>query len=171
MTYLDRYAELSNQDPYIQSVKRPNQNIQKKMPYEYGAIVGGPLSVAGVATTPLALAAGPVQTAVQIQADSDFVLTSLAIAVNITANGDMKFNRNLTIQIQDTSTGKNFFSAPCVTSLVGGGGGFPFIFPAPRVLRPNIVLLITGQNRDANVNYNAMFVTLGGTRIFYDEAS
>lgn len=169
MSYLDRYAELSNQDPYIQSVKRAGQNILKKMPYEYGGIVGGPLSAAGVATTPLTLAAGAVQTTVSMQADSDFVLTSLAVAVNITANGDMKFNRNLTLQIQDTSTGKFFFSAPCVTSLVGGGGGFPFIFPAPRVLRPNIVLLLTGQNRDTAVNYNAMFVTLGGTRIFYDD--
>lgn len=170
MTYLDRYAELSNQDPYIQSVKRPGQNIVKKMPYAYQGIVGGPLSPTGVATTPLTLAAGAVQTTVSMQADSDFVLTSLAVCVNITTNGDMKFNRNLTLQIQDTSTGKLFFSAPCVTSLAGGGGGFPFIFPAPRVLRPNIVLLLTGQNRDTAVNYNAMFVTLGGTRIFYDEA-
>lgn len=167
--FAQRYADLSNEDPYIQAVRRPGQTILRTMPYEYGGIVGGPLSAAGVATTPLTLAAGAVQTTIGMLADSDFVLTSLAVSVNQTANSDMKFNRNLTIQIQDTSTGKLFFSAPAVTSLAGGGGGFPFIFPAPRVLRPNIVLLVTGQNRDTAVNYNAMFVTLGGTRIFYNE--
>jgi len=161
--FAQRYFELSNQDPYVQSVIRPGQLLVKRMPFEYGAVVGGPAP-----DQPLTLAAGPVQETMITLADSDFVLTSLSICVNITVNGDMKFNRNLTIQIQDTSTGKRFFSAPTVTSLVGGGGGFPFIFPAPRVIRPNTGLLITAQNRDTALNYNAMYVTFGGSRFFYE---
>lgn len=158
--FAQRYFDLTNQDPYIQSVARPGQTIVKKMPYEYGAVIGN-------AATPLTLANGALAATITTLADSDFVLTSLAACVNITANGDMKFNRNLTLQIQDTSTGKFFFSAPTVTSLVAGGGGFPFIFPAPRVIRPNTTLLLTGQNRDTAQNYFQMFVILGGTRIFY----
>jgi hypothetical protein len=157
-----RYFDLSNQDPYIQSVARPGQTIIKKMPYEYGAVIG-------TAAAPLTFANGALTATIITLADSDFILTSLAVCVNIAVNGDMKFNRNLTLQIQDTSTGKFFFSAPTVTSLVAGGGGFPFIFPAPRVIRPNTGLLLTGQNRDTAQAYNQMFITLGGTRIFYAE--
>jgi hypothetical protein len=154
-----RYFELSNADPYIQSVARPGQTIVKKMPYEYGVVIGS-------AATPLAVGA-TIQAMLITLADSDFILTSLAIGYNLTANSDLKFNRNLTIQIQDTSTGKTFFNVPTVTSLVAGGGGFPFIFPAPRVIRPNTGLLLTAANRDTITNYYQMFVTLGGTRIFY----
>ena len=52
---------------------------------------------------------------------------------------------------------------------MAGGGGFPFIFPAPRVIRPNTNLLLTALNRDTAQNYVQMFLTLGGTRIFYAE--
>lgn len=155
-TFAERYFDLSNQDPYIQSVIRPGQVLVKKMPYEYGAVIGPSL----VLNTPM-------QTTIVTLADSDFALTSLAVGVNQTANGDLKFNRNLTIQITDLSTGKPFFSAPAVTSLVAGGGGFPFVYVAPRVIRPNSGLQIIVNNRDTAVTYYQMFVTLGGTRLFY----
>lgn len=158
-----RYFDLTNQDPYIQSVARPGQVIIKKMPYEYGAVIGGPAP-----KLPLTLANGTVTEPLTTLADSDFVFTSLAAGVNLTANGDLKFNRNLTLQIQDAATGKVFFNVPTVSSLVAGGGGFPFIFPAPRVIRPNTTLILSARNRDTSTNYNAMFVVLGGTRIFYE---
>lgn len=158
------YFDLTNQDPYIQSVARPGQVITKKMPFDYGMVIGGPAP-----DTPLTLAAGPVPEIMITLADSDFVLTSMSACVNQTVNGNMLFNRNLTLQIQDTSTGKFFFSAAAVMELVSGGGGFPYVFPAPRVLRPNTALLGTAQNRDTATNYNAMFVTFHGTRIFYDQ--
>jgi hypothetical protein len=158
--FAQRYFELTNQDPYIQSVARPGQVIVKKMPFNYPAVIGS-------AAVPLSFANGAQSTTLITLADSDFVLTSLSASVNLTANSDMKFNRNLTLQIQDTSTGKFFFSQPTVVTLVAGGGGFPFIFPAPRVIRPNTGLLITAQNRDNVTNYFQMFVNLGGTRIFY----
>lgn len=158
-----RYFELTNQDPYIQSVARPGQTIVKKMPYNYGVTVGS-------AAVPLTLAAGAQQATLITRSDSDFALTSLAGCVLMTANADMKFNRNLTVQIQDTSTGKTFFSAPTVMALVFGGGGFPLVLPAPRVIRPNTGLLFTVQNRDTGQDYVEMFITLGGTLIFYAES-
>lgn len=158
--FADRYFALSNQDPYIQSVARPGQTIVKKMPYNYGVTVGD-------AATPLTLAAGPVSKTLTTLADSDFIMTGIAGEVILDANSDGKFNRNLTLQVQDTSTGKFFFSAPTVITLVVGGGGFPLIYPAPRVIRPNTGLLFTMQNRDTGQNYLSAFLTIVGTRLFY----
>jgi hypothetical protein len=157
--FAQRHFDLTNQDPYIQSVARPGATIVKKMSYVYNVVIGTP--------QPLTFASGAINANLTTLADSDFVLTYLSACVNITANGDMKVNRNLTLQIQDTSTGKFFFSAPTVVSLVAGAGGFPFVFPAPRVIRPNTTLTLTAQNRDTAQDYNNMFVALGGTRIFY----
>jgi hypothetical protein len=158
--FAQRYLDLTNQDPYIQSVARPGAVIVKKMSYVYNVVIGQP--------QPLTLAALTVNASLTTLADSDFVLTYLSACVNITPAGDMKVNRNLTLQIQDTSTGKFFFSAPTVMSLVAGAGGFPFVFPAPRVIRPNTTLQLSAQNRDTAQDYNNMFVALGGTRIFYE---
>ncbi len=158
--FAQRYFELTNQDPYIQSVARPGATIVKKMTYVYNVVIGS-------AAAPLTLANGPISQPVTMLADSDFVLADLSACVNITANGDMKVNRNLTLQIQDTSTGKFFFSQPAVMGLVAGAGGFPFQYAAPRVLRPNATLILTAQNRDTGQDYNQVFVALSGTRIFY----
>lgn len=157
--FSDRYFALTNQDPYIQSVARPGQTITKKSPYSYGFVIGD-------ATAPLNLGVSVSRTLITL-ADSDFVMTSLAAEVIQDANSDGKFNRNLTLQIQDTSTGKFFFSQPTVMSLIAGGGGFPLMYPAPRVIRPNTGLLFTVTNRDTAQNYLSMFVTLGGSRLFY----
>lgn len=155
--FASRYFELTQQSPYVRAVARPGQVIVKMMPYEYGVVIGPTLTIGGAPLTAL----------MTTLADSDFVLTSLSASVQLTVNGDMKYNRNVTLQIQDTSTGKYFFSAPTVMSLVAGAGGFPFIFPAPRVIRPNTSLLVSAQNRDTAVAYYQMFVTFGGSRIFY----
>jgi hypothetical protein len=154
------YLQILANSPYIKSVAKPGRTIAALETYVYNTVIG-------TAAIPLTLANGPVSSTLDTQADSDFVMTYLSASVNITVNGDMKVNRNLTLQIQDTSTGKLFFSAPTVLTLVAGGGGFPFIFPAPRVINANTTLLFTGQNRDTAQDYNQMFVALGGTRIFY----
>jgi hypothetical protein len=158
--FAQRYFELSNQDPYIQSVKRPGQTLVKKMSFIYNAVIGS-------ATQPLTFANGPITSNLITLADSDFVLTSLSACMNLVVNGDMKVNRNLTLQIQDTSNGKFFFSQPTVTTLIAGAGGFPFVYPAPRVIRPNTTLLLTAQNRDSANDYFQMFVAFQGTRMFY----
>jgi len=155
-----RYLQLAAQSDYLRSVLKPGRQVLDFQSYVYNAVIGS-------AAVPLTLANGAVNATLDIQADSDFVLTYLSACVNITANGDMKVNRNLTLQIQDTSTGKLFFSAPTPVTLVAGGGGFPFVFPAPRVINANTNLLLTAQNRDTAQDYNQMFVAFGGTRIYY----
>lgn len=156
-----QYLQLLLSSPYMRSVLKPGRRVRSIETYVYNGVIG-------TAAVPLTLANGAQTATIDILADSDFVIDYLSACVNVTANGDMKVNRNLTLQIQDLSTGKNFFSQPTVVTLVAGGGGFPFIFPAPRVVNANASLLLTAQNRDTGTNYNQMFVSLGGTRIFYE---
>lgn len=158
--FQQKYLQILADSPYIRSVAKPGRTILGIETYVYNATVG-------TAAIPLTLANGAVTATLDTQADSDFVLTYLSASVNITANGDMKVNRNLTLQIQDTSTGKLFFNNPTVMTLVAGAGGFPFIFPAPRVINANTTLLFTVQNRDTTQDYNQAFLALGGSRIFY----
>lgn len=157
--FQQKYLELLTGSDYIRSVAQPGRRIVDIETYVY--------NVQSPAATPLTLAAGAVQATLETQADSDFVLAYLSACFNISANADMQFNRNVTLQIQDTSTGKNWFSQPTVMTLVTGGGGFPFVNVAPRVIRANTSLLFTFQNRDTTQNYNQAFLSLGGTRIFY----
>lgn len=155
-----RYLELAAQSPYLRSVLTPGRQVVDFQSFVYNATIG-------TAALPLTLANGAQNANLEIQADSDFALTYLSACVNIAANGDMKVNRNLTLQIQDTATGKLFFSQPTVVTLAAGGGGFPFIYLNRRVIRANTTLLLTAQNRDTGQDYNQMFVALGGTRIYY----
>lgn len=155
-----KYMEIVATSPYLASVLKAGRQVIGFETFVYDATIG-------TAALPLTLANGPQTTTIETHSDSDFVLSYLSACVNITANGDMKFNRNLTLQIQDTSTGKLFFNVPSVMTLVAGGGGFPFVYPAPRVINANVTLQLTAQNRDSGQDYNQMFVAMSGTRIFY----
>jgi hypothetical protein len=154
--FQQKYLQLLADSPYIRSVAKPGRTIIGLETYIYNVVVGPPLNNGVDVTATLAT-----------QADSDFVMTYLSACANINENDDMRTNRNITLQIQDTSTGKFFFSQPTVLTLVAGGGGFPFVFPAPRVINANTTLQFTCRNRDATTNYNKVFLSLGGTRIFY----
>lgn len=155
----NRYLAMLNNSPYIQAVKRPGQEIVNLEDYTYNVTVGS-------AATPLVLNTD-IQQTIQTHADSDFVFTYLSACVNISANADMKFNRNLSLQIQDLSTGKFFFNQSTIMTLVAGAGGSPYIYPSPRVIAPNTGLQFTVRNRDIAQNYNQFFAALRGTRIFY----
>lgn len=150
------YLALTNQDPYVQSVARPGQTIVKRIPFQYGVLISN-----------ITLAGGAVTAPMTTLADSDFVFQTLSAGAQPTATTAVFYDRNLLLQIQDTSNGKFYFSQPSLMALVTGGGGFPFVFPAPRVIRPNSTLLFTATNRDVSTDYFAMYLTLGGTRIFY----
>lgn len=151
--------EIVASSAYINAIRRPGRRLVGIRPYIYNVTVG--------AQTPLTLANGLVTQTIDTQADSDFALAYLSACVNISVNGDMKVNRNLLLQITDTTTGKNWYNIPTVMTLVAGGGGFPFVYPAQRVIPANTTLLFGVQNRDATQDYNNAFLSLGGIRLFY----
>lgn len=158
--FAQKYLEVIASTPYLQSVARPGRQIVKLETFTYNVAIG-------TAAQPLTLANGSVTATMTTQADCDFAFAYLSGGVNITANGDLKFNRNLTLQIRDQSTGKLFFNQDTLMALVVGGGGFPYVFPAPRVVLPNASLLFTARNRDTATDYNQMSLALTGTKIYY----
>lgn len=158
----DAYMAILAARPYLKAVLRPGQRLVGIMSYTYNVTVG---SVA----TPLTLAAGPISASIETHADSDFAISDISACLRTGANGDMKVNRNVTLQIEDLQTGKRFYNRPTVLGLVSGGGGFPFVWPATRLVRANSPIQFTAQNRDTATDYLDLFVALGGTRLFYAE--
>lgn len=155
-----KYLDVIASTPYIQSVARPGRQIVKLETFTYNVVIG-------TAATPLTLANGSVTATLTTQADSDFAFAYMSGGVNISANTGLVYNADLTLQIQDQATGKLFFNQPTLYSLVCGAGGFPFVFPAPRVILPNASLLFTAKNRDTFQDYYQMFLSLTGTKIYY----
>lgn len=158
-----RYLEVLNSSPYLKSVLQPGRLAVEIEYYCYNGQIG---------TAAIPLAPNVPQTVTfDTQADSDFAVTFITGAVQEVANGAMNFNDNVAIQFLDTSTGKTYFSVPTVMGLVSGAGGFPYVLPAPRVIRPNTTIQVTAINRDTVVNGGAgpvtFFFALHGTRIFY----
>lgn len=160
-----KYLQIMQSSPYLASVLKPGRQVADVQYYAYNGVVGFLTSGAN-------LAAGAPQAQVfSTQADSDFVLTFISAAVQETTGGPMAYNDNITLQIQDLSTGKFFFNVPTTLGLVAGAGGFPFVLPAPRVLNPNTQIAVTATNRDTIVNGGAglvnLFYAFHGSRIFY----
>jgi hypothetical protein len=158
-----RYLALLTSSPYIASVAKPGRAIVDVQYYAYNGRVG-------TDAVPLALNV-PQTSTFDTQSDSDFVLTFFSACVQETAAGAMIYNANTALQIQDLSTGKLFFNVPTALGLISGAGGFPFVFPSPRVLNPNTSIAVTATNRDTLVNGGlgpvGLFYAFHGTRIFY----
>lgn len=156
-----QYLAMIANTPYLQSVARAGKTIIGVENYTYEVTVG-------VVGTGLPIGGGAVSTLVT-QGDSDFVLEGLAACVNLTPNGNMLFNRNVALQIQDLTSGKFFFSQATAFALVAGSAGSPFMFAAPRVLAPNSALAVSANNVETvgGSTYNQMFVSFLGTKIFY----
>lgn len=158
-----RYLGILNSSPYLKSILQPGKVALGVEYYCYNIQLG---SVA----VPLAPNV-PQSVFFDTQADSDFAVTFMSAAVFETNNGTAVYNDNVALQILDTSSGKTFFNIPTVMGLVTGAGGFPYVLPAPRVIRPNTTMQVSVTNRDAVVNGGAgpvsFYLALHGTRIFY----
>lgn len=105
------------------------------------------------------------QALVQIQSDSDFVLTYLSANGLVTATGATLGFLNATTQITDTGTGKTFFNQPALMGLVFGLSGYPFLLPAPRLIAPNTNIKFDITNLTATAN--TYYISMLGARIYY----
>ncbi len=102
----------------------------------------------------------------QVQADSDFVMSYIAADAIDAAGTAVLDDPVITAQITDTGSGKTFFSNPTLLSLVTGKGGFPFLLPAPRVVNPNTNIKVDITNR-TGANVTAVYISFIGARIYY----
>jgi hypothetical protein len=157
-----KYQQIVASSPYIRAVAQPGRPILRTQYYCYPIVIGA-LSVPAQVLALNTDVTGVIET----QSDSDFVLGYMSAAVQDNATGVLFVNRDVTLQITDQSTGKNFFSQPVVMGLVAGAGGFPYVFPSPRVVKPNTGIAVTVRRRDTANAYSNFFLALHGTRIFY----
>jgi hypothetical protein len=116
-----------------------------------------------------ALAAGAAdQGAIQIQTDSDFELQKLTAFADIALAAQTADSRVLplvTIQLQDTGTGRNLFNAPVAIPGLFGDGALPFILPTSKWFTRNASVAVQVANFSAATTYN-LRVFLIGSKVF-----
>ena len=113
----------------------------------------------------LALAAGAAANdVIQIEADSNFILQKLAFYADIAAAAFVESTQpipNVTIQIQDTGSGRNLMANPIPIPSIFGFGRLPFILPNPRVFLKSSSIQVAFANFDAAVAYNIRLAFIG----------
>lgn len=147
-----RALEIAQNSSFLASIARPNTPIVNIDFFAYNVTIGS-------ATAPIA-PGGAGQGLIQIQSDSDFVITYMTAYV---AGG------GLTVQITDTGSGKTFMNQPTFYALVFGYAGLPFLLPQPRVVQPATNIKLDVVNVGA-VNMTGAFFSFSGARIYYGNA-
>lgn len=113
----------------------------------------------------LALAPGTSNTqAVNIQADSDFVVQKLAFHANVANAGQTANTRVIplcTVLIVDTGSGRQLMNQAVDLSTFFGTGENPFILPQPKVFVARTNISIQLANYDAAQTYNVRLSLIG----------
>jgi len=149
-----RVLDVVQSASYIDAVRRKDQKILAIDYFAYNV---------NIADVPAATGTG--SGIIQVQSDSDFALVYMSAGVTDQVPAFVA-NPMALAQVTDTGSGKTFFSAPALFGLVFGGGGFPFLLPAPRVVAPNTNIKIDVSNFSAATVYDFYF-SLMGARIYY----
>jgi hypothetical protein len=108
------------------------------------------------------------QGAIQIQADSDFEMQKLTAFADIAGAVQTDATRVLplvTIQLQDTGTGRNLFSAPVAVPGLFGDGQIPFILPTSKWFTRNASVAVQVANFSAATTYD-LRIYLIGSKVF-----
>lgn len=153
-----KYLDILKQTDYISAIARPGREIVAIDYYAYTTSIG-------TAAAPVP-AGGIGQAQVQIQADSDFVMTSIAGGAQQGIGAAVSYTQPILLQLTDTGSGKKYFSAQTPMAVVCGSGAFPFLLPSPRVLQPNTILQVDITSLSANPIERISFA-FHGARIFY----
>lgn len=149
------YTRRLMSDTYLRDVARPGRTVIEVAPFWYNAsYTGFNLSMA----TQSAL--------IETQADSDFVVSTIAMTARRAGANNFDPLPLMTLQITDQSTGKTWFNTASVMRLVAGDWGMPAKMPAPRVVQPNAVLQVDVAG--LNLINDAVWVSIAGNRIFYE---
>lgn len=99
-----------------------------------------------------------------IQTDSNFMWEQAAFQASI-ANAAFTQSAmpmpNMSLTIQDTSSGRQLMSGPVPIISMFGTGQLPFCLPSPRFFRANTQVTVLVNNFDAAVNYNLKLSFIG----------
>lgn len=134
----------------------PARNVLYKYSFVYGGIILG-LSEGSTGSVNI-----------PIQADSDFMMQQLNLAVYDTTSGGPVTESTFfaTFNITDTGSGATLFSTPLPTSSLTGNGNEPFIFPVSRLWAKNSNLTVTVNNIKSGTHACDYFFSLIGHKLF-----
>lgn len=149
-----RVMDVVQSASYLNLVRRQDQKILAIDYFAYNVTVSDVAAAGGVGSG-----------IIQVQSDSDFAMVYMSGAVTDQVPAFVA-NPLSTVQVTDTGSGKTFYSAPTLFGNVFGGGGFPFLLPAPRVVAPQTNIKFDVTNISAATVYDYYF-SLMGARIFY----
>jgi hypothetical protein len=116
------------------------------------------------------LAGASAQGSLQLQSDSEFELTKLTMFADIAADPETAATRVLplvTLQMRDSGTARNLFSAPVPIPAIFGDGQIPFILPVPKLFSPNASISFEVSNFAAATDYNLRLLLVGAKVFAY----
>lgn len=107
---------------------------------------------------------------VQIEADANFYWTKTSafglIADDAPTVAPAGVIPSVTVQINDTGSGRNLFNEAVPLSAIGGQAGLPFVLDYPRLVMRNSTLQFTFTNISDNTTYSDVYLTLLGFKVY-----
>jgi len=117
------------------------------------------------------LAAGDEVTVnIQLEADSDFEWQKTTFFATDDLSG-VKTNFSnvlplITVQIQDSGSGRNLFNQPILVRNIAGDGELPFVLPIARLFRANSNISISFKNISSGTIYLNPEISLIGRKLW-----
>ena len=109
---------------------------------------------------------------ITIQADSDFAWQKTAYFVTTSAHAGIQQNARclpeIAVQFQNSGSGRLQYDRALPLGAIAGDGQFPFILPNTEILKAKTTFQMTAANY-GTTDYINLYVTLIGTKIFYEE--
>ena len=153
-----RFLDVAQNSAYLASALRQDAKVVGIDYFAYNKRLG---------TVAVPLANNSVTTdTIQIQSDSDFVLSYISASTLDAAGAIMANGSSALLQLTDTGSGKTFYSEATQFGLVTGSNGFPFLLPAPRRISPNVNIKIDFTNLQGAA-LGGFFLSLHGARVYY----
>lgn len=119
--------------------------------------------VYGVSTTGLA-AAGTATLNFTTQVDSNFLWQAGVVQADTT--GTVAPAPLVTVQITDSSSGRNLNSAAVPAGFLFGTGQLPFLLPTPRFFRGGTQVTVSLTNYSSGTTYTNLYLGFIGTKFF-----
>lgn len=128
--------------------------------YAYQARVSGLAATVGT----------QLQDIITIEADANFYWTKSAaygqIADDAPTVAPSGVIPGVSVQINDTGSGRNIFNEPVPLSAMAGQAGLPFVLDYPRLVMRNSTLQVTFTQLTDNALYSDVFLTLIGFKVY-----
>ena len=121
--------------------------------------------------TALAAAVGTTATdIVSIEADANFYLTKISgfglIGDDAPTVAPAGVIPAVSVQINDTGSGRNLFNEAVPLSAIAGQAGLPFVLDYPRLIQRNSTLQVTFTQLTDNALYSDVFLTFIGFKVY-----